>query len=80
MSHHIRGRCHAISQSPGHPHISGRPRTFHAFPTGKLARGLGTANLMIVHRLSDLDAVDSGLRGTFPAVLLMLPDHVETCS
>src|ERR1019366_418002 len=29
MSPHIRGRCHAISQSPRHPHISERPRTVH---------------------------------------------------
>src|ERR1019366_423050 len=35
MSAHIRGRCHAISQSPRHPHISERPRTVHPrFPRG----------------------------------------------
>jgi hypothetical protein len=47
-----------------HPHISVRPGTFHAFPTEKLSRGLGVANLMIVHRLSDLDSVGSSGTGS----------------
>src|ERR1035437_9842140 len=35
MSPHIRGRCHAISQSPNHPHISGRPRTSAGLLVGR---------------------------------------------
>ena len=31
MSPHIRGRCHAVSQSPNHPHISGRPPISEVF-------------------------------------------------
>src|ERR1019366_3024781 len=42
-SAHIRGRCHATSQSPRHPHISGRPRTFHTgrFPAARHRHGSG---------------------------------------
>jgi hypothetical protein len=57
-SPHIRGRCHATSQSPRHPHISGRPRTVHAFPDGEVRPRTGYRILMIVHRLSNLDSVD----------------------
>ena len=34
-SPHIRGRCHAISQSPNHPHIGGRPRTSAGLVVGR---------------------------------------------
>ena len=38
ISPHIRGRCHAIGQSPNHQHVSGRQRTVHGFPTGKYSQ------------------------------------------
>jgi hypothetical protein len=55
MSAHIRGRCHAISQSPRHPYISERPRTVHTrFPKGKLSReSFGIA----MHRPLDPDTI-----------------------
>jgi hypothetical protein len=45
MSAHIRGRCHAISQSPRQPHISGCPRTLHAFPHGEALPRTGNRQL-----------------------------------